>query len=184
VLLFALDENIARTLGEAFTNKTIEKTYYALVRGFLSGEGTIDYPLKAKLDKIGDKFASKAPEFKEAITDHQTIAQGSLPIPLGKYDSVRYSLVKLNPHTGRRHQIRRHLAHLRYPIIGDINYGDNKQNPFFHQHFGFKRLMLFAQKLELEHPVNKQRIVIESDFDEQWQSVFSQLRWTIKVNGD
>jgi tRNA pseudouridine65 synthase len=41
---------------------------------------------------------------------------------VGKFDSVRYSLIKLLPTTGRRHQIRRHLAHLRHPILGDINY--------------------------------------------------------------
>ena len=64
VLLFALDENTARIMNEQFDDRAISKTYYALVRGFLDGEGEIDHPLKPKLDKIGDKYASedKAPQ--------------------------------------------------------------------------------------------------------------------------
>ena len=139
VLLFALSEEVARVMNEVFSERQVEKTYYALTRGHLIGEGVIDYPLKAKLDKIGDKFSSE-PEEKEAVTEYQSIAYATLDIPLGKYPSIRYSLVKLKPKTGRRHQIRRHLSHLRYPIIGDINYGDNKQNPFFGEHFWFSSL--------------------------------------------
>ena len=87
--------------------------------------------------------------------------------------------MKLAPITGRRHQLRRHLAHLRHPIIGDINYGDNKQNPFFIQHFGFKRLMLIAKSLSFIHPITEQKITITADFDEQWQHVFNSVNWAI-----
>jgi tRNA pseudouridine65 synthase len=102
----------------------LTKTYYALVRGHLaiSAESElIDHPLNEKLDKLGDKGVNvdKAPQ--SAQTNYQVIKQATLPIPLGKFESVRYSLVRLTPITGRRHQIRRHLAHLRHPIIGDIN---------------------------------------------------------------
>jgi len=181
VLLFALTKEVARHISEMFTAKTIQKTYYALVRGHLFAEELINYPLKEKLDKVGDKHASKNKPAQDAQTYYQSIATASLPIALGKYSSVRYSLLKLTPKTGRRHQIRRHLAHLRHPIIGDINYGDNKQNPFFIQHFGFKRLMLMAQKLEFIHPVNNEKIVIEVKFDLQWQELFKQLNWNINV---
>jgi len=181
VLLFALTKEVARLMGQAFsenlTNKTIQKTYYALTRGHLVGEEFIDYPLKEKLDKIGDKYASQNKPAQEAQTYYQSIATASLPIALGKFDSVRYSLIKLLPVTGRRHQIRRHLAHLRHPIIGDINYGDNKQNPFFIKHFGFKRLMLIAKSLEFIHPINQEKVLISAPFDQQWQDVFQQLSW-------
>ena len=177
VLLFALNENVARIMGQAFTDKTIQKTYYALTRGHLLGADNVDYPLTVKLDKIGDKFSKEDKEPQTALTRYQSINTATLPVPLGKYNSVRYSLIKLLPETGRRHQLRRHLAHLRYPIIGDINYGDNKQNPFFSQYFGFKRLMLFAQKLAFLHPVTQLPISIEAKFDEQWQQVFTELGW-------
>ncbi|WP_082897055.1 tRNA pseudouridine(65) synthase TruC [Thalassotalea crassostreae] len=182
VLLFGLSEDVARKMGQAFTDKTIQKTYYAITRGHLNGEGQVDYPLKEKLDKLGDKYVNQDKPAQDAVTDYQSIATSSLAIPLGKFDSVRYSLIKLKPHTGRRHQIRRHLAHLRHPIIGDINYGDNKQNPFFGKHFGFRRLMLHAQQLEFLHPITDEKITISAPLDEQWLFVFKELGWNIEIN--
>lgn len=179
VLLFALNRDIARQMGELFTNKTIQKTYYALVRGHLLGENLIDHALKEKLDKLGDKYVSQDKPAQSAQTGYQSVKTACLPIVMGKYNSVRYSLIKLLPKTGRRHQIRRHLAHLRYPIIGDINYGDNKQNPFFIQHFGFKRLMLIAKELRFIHPITQEKLVIISQFDPQWKTVFQKLHWEI-----
>ena len=195
VLLFALSKEVAQKLNAAFANKSIglgtsemnnepelTKTYYALVRGHLpisEQAELIDYALKEKLDKLGDKNVSRDKEAQSAQTYYQVIKHASLPIAVGKFDSVRYSLVKLLPVTGRRHQIRRHLAHLRYPILGDINYGDNKQNPFFIQHFGFKRLMLIAKSLSFFHPITKKRIVITAEFDPQWQQVLDELDWSV-----
>ncbi|PCI56508.1 MAG: tRNA pseudouridine(65) synthase TruC [Gammaproteobacteria bacterium] len=194
VLLFALTKEVAQKLNEAFANKSnndgvneinsesaLTKTYYALVRGHLpitAQAELVDYPLKEKLDKLGDKNVSRDKAPQSAKTYYQVIKQASLPITLGKFDSVRYSLVKLLPITGRRHQIRRHLAHLRHPIIGDINYGDNKQNPFFIQYFGFKRLMLIAKSLCFIHPITKQKITITAEFDPQWQHVFTEFNWS------
>lgn len=205
VLLFALTKEVAQRLSDAFANKAqalsleqckeresdellMTKTYYALVRGHLIvkeeqgiiiDEGVIDHPLKEKLDKLGDKYVSQNKEAQQAKSYYRVIKQATLPVAVGKYDSVRYSLVQLTPVTGRRHQLRRHLAHLRHPIIGDINYGDNKQNPFFIEYFGFKRLMLIAKSLQFMHPITGKEINIEVDFDEQWQSVFKLLNWQL-----
>lgn len=154
------------------------KTYYALARGHLAiPADLIDHPLKEKLDKLGDKNVSRDKPAQSAQSYYQVKQQASLPIKVGKFDSVRYSLIRVRPITGRRHQIRRHLAHLRHPIIGDINYGDNKQNPFFIEYFGFKRLMLIAKSLEFNHPVSNERIKISAPFDEQWQQVFDTCQW-------
>lgn len=179
VLLFAFSQDVARIMGQAFTEHAIDKTYFALTRGHLLTRGIINHPLKEKLDKIGDKFANKDKDPQDSVTHYQSIFTSSINKPLGKYDSVRYSLIKLLPQTGRRHQLRRHLAHLRHPIIGDINYGDNKQNPFFIKEFGFKRLMLFAQSLSFEHPITQKKIIISCQFDEQWQTLFERLAWDI-----
>lgn len=181
VLLFALSEDAARLMGQAFTDKKIQKTYYALTRGHLLTCGIVDHPLKEKLDKLGDKNVNRDKAPQQAQTHYQSLLTATLPVSVGKFDSVRYSLIKLMPVTGRRHQIRRHLAHLRHPIIGDINYGDNKQNPFFGEFFGFKRLMLIAKTLEFTHPFTKKKITINSEFDQQWQDVFDKLAWKIDV---
>jgi tRNA pseudouridine65 synthase len=160
------------------SNLAMVKTYYALVRGHVKVPAAlIDYPLKEKLDKLGDKNARQDKLPQSAQSYYQVTQQASLPVVVGKFDSVRYSLVKVQPVTGRRHQIRRHLAHLRHPILGDINYGDNKQNPFFIEHFGFKRLMLIAKSLEFNHPMCNKRMKISVDFDEQWLQVFKTLQW-------
>ncbi len=179
VLVFALSSEIARLLNDAFTHQTMNKTYYALVRGHLQGEALIDYPLKEKLDKLGDKNVSRNKAPQSAQTYYQSLNNATLPIAVGKYPSVRYSLIKLQPKTGRRHQIRRHLAHLRHPIIGDINYGDNKQNPFFMHYFGFKRLMLIAKEISFIHPVSQNQLTVSANFDRQWQQVFKQLAWPL-----
>lgn len=195
VLLFALTKEVAQKMNEAFANKSNEvtgnndenaekliKTYYALVRGHLAineQDLLIDHPLKEKLDKLGDKNVSVDKEAQSAKTFYRVIKQATLPIALGKFKSVRYSLVELMPITGRRHQIRRHLAHLRHPIIGDINYGDNKQNPFFIKQFGFKRLMLIAKSLSFVHPVTQQRVNVVAEFDEHWQHTFKELAWSL-----
>jgi len=174
------NQNVSRS------DLAMEKTYYALVRGHVavddidSVRGFIDHPLKEKLDKLGDKNVSRDKPAQSAQSYYQVLEQASLPIKVGKFDSVRYSLVEVQPVTGRRHQIRRHLAHLRHPIIGDINYGDNKQNPFFIEHFGFKRLMLIAKSLEFNHPMSNERIKISASFDQQWLQVFSELEWPIR----
>ncbi|WP_371189116.1 tRNA pseudouridine(65) synthase TruC [Thalassotalea maritima] len=177
VLLFALDQQTARAMGQAFTDKTVDKTYYAITRGHLVGSGQVDYPIQEKLDKLGDKFVGEDLPAKPAVTDYYCVNTATLPIAVGKYPSVRYSLMRLMPHTGRRHQIRRHLAHLRYPIIGDINYGDNKQNPFFAEHFGVKRLMLHAYKLQFVHPHSGEQICITAPIDHHWRQVFNALDW-------
>ena len=172
---------------ELTTDKNIDgsdlamvKTYYALARGYLAMPADlIDHPLKEKLDKLGDKNVSRDKPAQSAQSYYQVKQQASLPIKVGKFDSVRYSLIQVRPITGRRHQIRRHLAHLRHPILGDINYGDNKQNPFFIEHFGFKRLMLIAKSLEFNHPISNERVKISAPFDEQWQQVFTTFEWPL-----
>nr|WP_260842258.1 tRNA pseudouridine(65) synthase TruC [Gilliamella apicola] len=118
VLVFALSSDIAHLLSQQFAEKQIEKTYHAIVRGYVDGEDTIDYPLVEELDKIADKFASKDKPAQEAITFYKGLSKIELPIAVGKYSTARYSFVELKPQTGRKHQLRRHLKHIFHPIIG------------------------------------------------------------------
>ena len=113
VLVFALSSDMARILNEQFTAKQIEKTYFAIVRGHTHESGEIDYPLKEKLDKIADKKAKQDKPAQSAVTDYQTLKTFELAYPVGRYQSARYSLVKLIPLTGRKHQLRRHMSHIR-----------------------------------------------------------------------
>ncbi|TNG94134.1 tRNA pseudouridine(65) synthase TruC [Pasteurellaceae bacterium USgator11] len=179
VLVLALNQESARCLSRQFEQKQIEKSYLAVVRGFLCGQGRIDYPLKEQLDKIADKFSQPEKAAQSAVTDYQILAQIEMPYPAGRYASARYSLVKLLPQTGRKHQLRRHMKHLHHPIIGDSAYGDLRQNRTFSEHLGCSGLMLHAHKICFEHPISGQKITICAEVDQNWQRMLNIFKWKI-----
>lgn len=177
VLLFGLSSDVARTASSLFSEHKISKRYLALTRGFAPESLHVDHALKYKHDKIADKFADKEKPAQEAQTDFKCLHQAVINKPLGKFPTVRYSLVECLPKTGRKHQIRRHLNHINHPILNDANYGDNKQDHFFQQEFGLNRLMLFAKELTFEHPFSKQTIHIEASIGEPELELFKRLGW-------
>ncbi|SUB24443.1 tRNA pseudouridine(65) synthase TruC [Avibacterium avium] len=177
VLLFALNGEIAKLLCEQFEQKQVEKSYLAVVRGYLKEQGRIDYPLKVQLDKIADKFAQQDKAPQEAITDYEGLKTVEMPYGVGRYQTSRYSLVRLIPHTGRKHQLRRHLKHIFHPILGDTQYGDLHQNRALTEHTGVQRLMLHAETLAFIHPITKNRLKITAPLDEQWQCLFDAFSW-------
>lgn len=181
VLLFALSSEFASTMGELFSKNALEKTYLALVRGYL-GNGELNYPLKEKLDKIADKQARADKEAQEALTHYHCLEQCELPLAFGRYQSVRYSLMQLKPKTGRKHQLRRHMAHLRHPIIGDTSHGDNKQNRFFTQHFKQQRLWLHAHTLSFVHPWQNKAITISAPLNHEWKNMFQALNLQSQID--
>lgn len=177
VLLMALSPAVARQLAQQFEQHQIEKVYHAVVRGYVTDDGVIDYALTEELDRIADKFANpdKAPQ--PAVSHYRALACAEMPVAIGRYDTSRYSLLELKPQTGRKHQLRRHMAHLRHPIIGDTTHGDLRQNRGMAAHFGCARLMLHASQLSLTHPVTGQRLSIQARWDEDWQRVMAQFGW-------
>ncbi|WP_339722947.1 tRNA pseudouridine(65) synthase TruC [uncultured Paraglaciecola sp.] len=183
VLVFALSADIARKLGEQFASQLIHKTYLAIVRGHIKDEGVIDYGLKEKLDKIADKMAKQDKPAKEAVTLFNRLHKFELPFAVSKYASARYSLVQLTPKTGRKHQLRRHLAHINHPIVGDTAHGDGKHNVFLRQQFNFKQLALTCKSMHLKHPVSEETLVLSCELDrniydllEKWQVNHHQLK--------
>lgn len=165
VLLFGKNNSIAGELGHLFREQLVEKQYLAIVRGYLPENGIIDYPL-AK-----EKHLPK----KEAITHFERLQQVELPIAIGRYTTARYSFLKLRPKTGRSHQIRRHLSHLRHPIIGDKKHGDVKHNKYWQNTLGIKRMLLHAQSLKFQHPITNQSIEILANLDEEFEKAKNML---------
>jgi tRNA pseudouridine65 synthase len=165
VLIFALSSEMARALNEQFARQQISKTYYAIVRGHVKRPGTIDYGLKEKLDKIADKMVKTDKPAQTAQTHYSPMHTFELPFAVSRYPSARYSLLKLHPKTGRKHQLRRHMCHISHPIVGDITHGDGKHNTFVRQQFTFEGLALTCQQLDLLHPVSEQPLTIEAAFD-------------------
>jgi len=142
VLVFALDSESARQLGQAFMERRVEKRYRAVVRGWTEEYGVIDHPLARH----------KQAEPREAGTRYRRLASCELPVPVGGFDTARYALVEASPETGRRHQIRRHFKHISHHLIGDTTYGDGRHNRLFREHLRCHRMLLHASRLVLDHP--------------------------------
>ena len=100
-----------------------------------------------------------------------------MPVPVGRYPTARYSLVELEPKTGRKHQLRRHMSHLRHPMIGDSKHGDLRQNRAAAEHFGCQRLMLHASQLSLTHPITGEPLCLRATLDDTWMQMMSQFGW-------
>ena len=179
VLLFVLDKDSARHLMKQFVEQTTEKHYLAVVRGHLD-QGILDYPLKYQYDKIADKKADMNKPAQEAVTEYRCVAQTEIDIAVGPYTSSRYSLVELTPKTGRKHQLRRHMKHLRHPIVGDTSHGDGKHNTMFRENFDIHRLLLHAAYLSFTHPKTEQKIEIKAPVTGDFLRVLSAINLPFK----
>jgi tRNA pseudouridine65 synthase len=164
LIMFALDPETAKHMSLALEAQKIEKTYIALVRGYVDTQQVIDYPLVEQLDKMTDNL-QKENEAKPAITEVTPLARLELPFAVARYSTGRFSLLKLKPKTGRKHQLRRHMGHIRHPIIGDTSHGDGKQNRYAHTHMQIDRLALCATELIFEHPYLGQTITLNTQLD-------------------
>ena len=165
-LVFALDREAGQTLSVAFAERQVEKHYVALVRGFTPERGLIGSPLA---DSGG---AGPQP----AETRFTRLATVELPYPVRPHPTARYSLVSAEPLTGRTHQLRRHFAHIRHPIVGDVNHGDGHHNRLFRRVFGCPRLLLHASRLSVPHPETADPLVIEAPLPEELRRLFEALR--------
>ena len=171
LLVFALSSEIASKLSKEFMAGSVQKEYLAVVRGYIQEMGTIDYPLKVLLDKKSDRDRRNIQETQEAVTTYERLANIELAYPVSRYPVARYSLIKLLPKTGRKHQLRRHLKHIFHPIVGDTKYGRGEHNKLFREKFDCHRLLLHASKIEFTHPKTGQRLTIEADIDETFRKI-------------
>ena len=169
VLLFALDSDSARAVSQQFERQLVTKHYIAVVRGYIDDTGVIDYAIR-------DRDA-RTPKRNPAQTSFQRLATIELPHRIDRYPTTRYSLVRLKPETGRRHQIRLHMKHIKHPIIGDTSYGKTLHNQFFAQRYHCRRLLLHAQKLELLHPLNGKAVKIACKPEGAFKTVLADHLW-------
>ncbi|MBX3128671.1 MAG: pseudouridylate synthase [Polyangiaceae bacterium] len=128
-LAFGLSEDAARAWQRQLELGRVCKVYVALVRGVFPDEVQLDYPVPR----------AEGRERVPAVTSFRRLAAGE-----------HCSLVEARPHTGRYHQIRRHLAHLRHPIACDANYGTGWFNRLIRSETPLNRLGLHALSLGFE----------------------------------
>ncbi len=163
VLLFARSSEVASKVASDFASHEIKKTYMAIVRGWTPETDTIDYALEPIFDRTTDRHRANKKPAQEAQTDFLTQSTCEVPLPVGRYASARYSLVEIQPKTGRKNQIRRHFKHIFHPIIGDRKFGDDAHNRFFKENFSVDRMLLVATGLELRHPATSMILKIECE---------------------
>lgn len=167
VLLFALDADTARLLGQAFeSGQGLQKTYRAVVRGWPADSGLIDHPLK----RMPDDMRTERTEIQPAQSRFATLRRFELPIVQSQqgFASTRCAEVVLEPLTGRRHQLRRHMKHIAHPIIGDATHGKGPLNRAVADLVGLQRLWLHAESLALPHPVSGQLLHLASPLPSEW----------------
>lgn len=168
VLIFGLRPEVAAALQQSLETNEAEKRYLAIVRGWFPEAVEVDYAL-----------TNDAGKTQEALTHFRCLQQSEIQVPHGKHSSSRYSLIEAFPKTGRQHQIRKHLNHLRHPIIGDRPHGCNKQNKLFLERWQMNTMLLHAVSLSLPHPVLKTPLLLTAELPEEFERMLGVLKLKI-----
>ncbi len=177
VLLFALEKEMAQHMASSFRTHEVQKEYLAVVRGYVEEKITIDHPLKQMLDTKAQKKEGITKEVQEARTYCERLGTVELPYAVSRYPVARYSLVRLLPKTGRKHQLRRHMKHIFHPIVGDTKHGRGEHNRLFREKFDVHRLLLHANSLQFTHPITDKRINIEAPLDAEFKKLLQTFCW-------
>ncbi len=144
VLLVAKTQPMYLYLKRQFQDKKIRKEYRAFAYGsFAKKRGVIDKPLGRSVSGATKRAAGAAArgELREARTDYTVIGE-----------KEGYSYLSLFPHTGRTHQIRVHLSHIRHPIVQDHTYATDRITGRTDTALGFARSALHAYRIHLHLP--------------------------------
>ncbi|HEY6493061.1 MAG TPA: RluA family pseudouridine synthase [Trebonia sp.] len=150
VMVVAKSEPAYSALKQAFRERTVSKTYHALIQGHPDPlSGTIDAPIGRHPSSGDGRFAVVA-DGRPSVTHYDTI------------EAFRAaSLLSIGLETGRTHQIRVHMTALRHPCCGDLLYG---ADPVLAAHLGLTRQWLHAVRLSFEHPATGREVTFESRY--------------------
>ena len=158
LLIVAKNDNVHVKMSEQIKNHEVKKTYIALVRGvFKENEATIDMPIGRSTSDRKKMAVNK--NGKNAITHIKV---------LKRFD--KYTLLQVNIETGRTHQIRVHLSHIGYPIVGDYTYSNGKNE------FDVVGQCLHAQKLEFKHPITQKDMCLEAELPQYFKDILDKLK--------
>lgn len=131
-------------LGKLFKEKNIKKTYFAITIGKMNAKGYIDNPI----------------DNKEAFTSYEVLES----VTSKRFEFL--NLVKLNPKTGRKHQLRKHLLSIVNPILGD------KEHYLEGKVLNGKGLFLHAASLDFIHPFTQEKITISKELTKKFRKIF------------
>ena len=160
VMAVAKSERAYTSLKEQFRDRTVDKTYHAVVQGHTDPlSGTIDAPID-RHPQHDYKWAVVS-SGKPSVTHYDTIE--AFP---------HASLLEVHLETGRTHQIRVHMSALNHPCVGDLTYG---ADPVLAKRLGLTRQWLHAVQLAFDHPSTGDRIVVSSTYPQDLQTALGRL---------
>lgn len=149
VLLIGKTRSSIRELNSLFEKRAVRKTYFAVTIGRMKGSGEVRSPINGK----------------EAMTAYTLVAS----VPSKRFGTL--NLVQLQPTTGRRHQLRIHLAALGHPILGDADYGERELI------LKGKGLYLHAFSLVFIHPFTNQELSVSDKLPLKFKKLFPEVKW-------
>jgi 23S rRNA pseudouridine1911/1915/1917 synthase len=155
LLVVARTPEVQTALVAALAEHSIERHYIALCTGVMTGGGTVDEPIGRHRSQR-TRMAVRS-DGRPAITHYRVLKRFRL-----------HTLVRAELETGRTHQIRVHLAHIGYPVVGDPVYGGRRRLPaactaeLAIELTNFKRQALHAARLKLDHPVTGRAVEWEA----------------------
>ena len=163
-LLIAKKRKMLNALQTLLRNRTINKTYTALVCGVIhQDQQTVNAPLEKRTLDSGEHRLRHPQDGKKSTTVFKRLQVFK-----------RATLVSASPKTGRTHQIRVHAKHLGHPIAGDERYSTSTQYKSYREQ-GLKRLFLHASKLEFINPLTEQAVCYEAPLDDELATFIKKL---------
>lgn len=150
LIVVGKNANTVSFIQEQFKNRTVKKTYHALVVGVIK-ENSIDINLPIGRHPVYRKKMAVRPEGKEAFTHIKVLKRFK-----------NHTLIEIDLKTGRTHQIRVHASYKKFPVAGDKIYSKSSSN--------YLRLMLHAKMLEFYHPYTKERMHFETSYPEDFEN--------------
>ena len=159
ILIVAKNDKAHINMSEQIKEHLVEKTYIALVRGIVKeNEASINMPI-GRSDKDRKKMAVKK-NGKEAITHFKVIK---------RFPKHNCSLLEVKIETGRTHQIRVHLSHIGYPVIGDEIYSNGKNE------WNISGQCLHAKSLKFNHPITNKEMILEAKLPKYLDDIIKEL---------
>lgn len=161
VMVIAKSEHAYSVLKNAFRQRTVDKTYHALVQGHPDPlEGTIDAPI-GRHPKFDYRFAVMD-DGRPSVTHYETL------------EAHRFaSLLEVHLETGRTHQIRVHMSAMKHPCVGDITYG---ADPVLARRVRLERQWLHAVRLGFEHPSTGEYVSFTSSYPDDLAAALETIR--------
>lgn len=174
VILFARTLEAQRDLVRQFEQRTVEKSYLAIVTGYVLSDGVVDRPLM--VDESAGRARVSDKRGKPSMTEYRVVQR-----------LAGNTLVECRPRTGRMHQIRVHMASIGHPLTVDTVYGGGEAVFLSHHKPNYRRssrheerpligrLTLHAAKLTVRHPGTGEPITFEAPLPKDFRATISQL---------